>query len=195
MKPMQKCQAELLALQRRYPEKMTIRVSVDHFSPELHLEERGRQSWTPMLRGLRWLSVSGFRVSVAGRTRWDDDEATLRAGFGRLFAAEGIAVDAGDPETLVLFPEMDEHAPVPEITDRCWNILGVDPTAMMCATSRMVVKRKGAASPAVLACTLLPYDSRFELGRRLDDALEPVSLNHPHCAKFCVLGGGSCSGG
>jgi hypothetical protein len=57
----------------------------------------------------------------------------------------------------------------------------------------MVVKRKGASSPAVLACTLLPYDAEFELGPRLEDAERDVALNHPHCAKFCVLGGASCS--
>jgi hypothetical protein len=45
----------------------------------------------------------------------------------------------------------------------------------------------------VVACTLLPYDPRFELGGRLADALGSVPLNHPHCAKFCVLGGGRCS--
>jgi hypothetical protein len=57
----------------------------------------------------------------------------------------------------------------------------------------MVVKRKGAPAPSVLACTLIPYDDTFELGPRLADALAPVKLNHRHCAKFCVLGGGSCS--
>ena len=41
---------------------------------------------------------------------------------------------------------------------------------------------------------LLPYDARFDYGPRLADALRPVKLNHPHCAKFCVLGGGKCSG-
>jgi hypothetical protein len=56
----------------------------------------------------------------------------------------------------------------------------------------MIVKRKDAAEPAVLACTLLPYDPQFELGANLANALRPVKLNHPHCAKFCVLGGGSC---
>ena len=45
----------------------------------------------------------------------------------------------------------------------------------------------------VLACTLLPYDSQFEMGRTLGESVDPVKLNHPHCAKFCVLGGGSCS--
>jgi hypothetical protein len=58
----------------------------------------------------------------------------------------------------------------------------------------MVVRRKGADSPAVLACTLLAYDPQFELGPTLRDADRDVRLNHPHCAKFCVLGGASCSG-
>ena len=40
----------------------------------------------------------------------------------------------------------------------------------MCASSRMVVKRKGAEKPAVLACTLLPYDEQFEMGATLEEA-------------------------
>jgi hypothetical protein len=93
----------------------------------------------------------------------------------------------------VLFPEMDAAVDVPEITEACWGILHVSPDAMMCATSRMVVKRKGAARPVVLPCTLLPYDEQFEMGPTLAGAQGKVKLNHPHCAKFCVLGGGSCS--
>ena len=63
----------------------------------------------------------------------------------------------------------------------------------MCASTRMVVKRRGAGRPAVLACTLLAYDPRFELGGTLAEASRPVPLNHPHCARFCVLGGAACS--
>jgi hypothetical protein len=65
----------------------------------------------------------------------------------------------------------------------------------MCATSRMVVKRKESDGPSVVACTLLPYDRAFDLGSTLASASGKVTLNHPHCAKFCVLGGGSCSVG
>ena len=54
-------------------------------------------------------------------------------------------------------------------------------------------QRKGAGVPSVLACTLLAYDPRFELGASLKDAAGSVSLNHPYCASFCVLGGGACS--
>ena len=121
-------------------------------------------------------------------------EESLRAGFARLFAGHGIAFDADDPVRLTLLPEMDEAADVPEITERCWDILGVSPDAMMCASQRMVVKRKGEPA-SVVSCTLLPYDRAFDLGRSLAEASGEVKLNHPHCARFCVLGGGACSRG
>lgn len=194
MKPMHKCRNRLQDLQQRFDRALHLRVSVDHFRRDLHEEERGPRSWEPMLAGLRWLNEHGFDLSVAGRTRWGEQESVLRAGFASLFAAEGIAVDAYDRERLVLFPEMDETAAVPEITTACWSILGVDPGQVMCASSRMVVKRKGADTPTVVPCTLLPYDTRFDMGQRLHDATGEVALNHPHCSRFCVLGGGSCSG-
>ena len=195
MKPMAHRKQALLKLGQKYGDCLTLRVSLDHYEPALHEKERGPRSWAPALEGLRWLSDAGFRMDVAGRTLWGEDEAAMRAGYAALFARHGIRIDAQDPARLVLFPEMDETADVPEITTACWGILGLSPDAMMCATSRMVVKRKGASSPAVVACTRLPYDPRFEMGTTLRDASAPVALNHPHCAKFCVLGGGACSAG
>lgn len=193
MKPMQRRAQRLLELQARHGAALTLRVSVDHFQPEKHEAVRGRGTWRPVLEGLRWLAAHGFRVHVAARTLWHEPEPQVRAGFAALFAAEGIPVDAGDPHALVLFPEMDVRADVPEITTRCWEVVGRRPEQMMCASSRMVIKRKGADAPAVVPCTLLPYDPRFELGRRLGDAARTVRLNHPFCAQFCVLGGASCS--
>ena len=81
----------------------------------------------------------------------------------------------------------------PEITEACWERLAVRPSMIMCATSRMVMKRKGEARPKVVSCTLIPYDEAFELGQTLEQASRRVQLNHPPCARFCVLGGGSCS--
>jgi hypothetical protein len=141
-----------------------------------------------------WLVQNGFEISIAGRLRWGDAEADMRRGYGELFARFGIAFDAQSADALILFPEMDERAQVPEITEACWGILNKRPDDVMCASSRMVVKRRGAEQPSVVACTLLPYDERFDFGPKLERALGPVKLNHPHCAKFCVLGGGSCSG-
>jgi uncharacterized Fe-S cluster-containing radical SAM superfamily protein len=193
MRPMMKCADALLPLQERHGDNLTIRVSLDHFSVSRHEELRGAHSWQPTMDGISWLCGNGFRVHVAGRTCWDQPEAALRAGYGELFTRAGFPIDARNPASLVLFPEMDDSKDAPEITEQCWDILGVAPDAMMCATSRMVVKRKDAPHPVVLACTLLPYDRRFELGQTLAEASGAVSLNHPHCARFCVLGGGSCS--
>jgi hypothetical protein len=124
---------------------------------------------------------------------WDEDEESLRQQYQALFKSNGLIVDALDPARLVLFPEMDMGADVPEITEQCWGILGKTTDSVMCASARMVVQRKGAASPKVVACTLIPYDTRFELGETLAESFRPVPLNHKHCAKFCVLGGASCS--
>ena len=132
---------------------------------------------------------------MASRRLSGETEAEIRAGFARLFAELGLGLDADDPQDLTVFPEMDPETDVPEITEACWDILGKSPESVMCSSSRMVVKFKGAVQPTVIACTLLPYDQRFDLGPTLAAATGPVPLNHPHCANFCVLGGGACSAG
>ena len=193
MRPMMKCEKDLLELKYKYGAALTIRVSVDHFKRKLHEEERGSRSWEPMMLGLKFLSDNGFNIDIAGRTRWGESEQELRKGFDVFFKEHGIRIDAHDKKQLMLFPEMDENASVPEITTACWGILGVKPDDMMCASSRMVVKRKGDDKPSVMACTLLAYDQQFNMGKTLKEASKSVHLNHPHCAKFCVLGGGACS--
>jgi uncharacterized Fe-S cluster-containing radical SAM superfamily protein len=193
MKPLRKLRPELLALRAEFGDRLTIRVSVDHHDPLVHEQERGRRSWAPTLDGLVWLARNGFRLDIAGRRFTEETEDSLRAGFARLFADHGIDVDARDPVRLMLFPEMERERDVPEITTACWGILHKTPDDVMCSGARMVVKRRESGAPAVVACTLLPYDPRFEMGSTLAEASEPVSLNHPFCASFCVLGGASCS--
>ncbi|APE43355.1 radical SAM protein [Sulfitobacter alexandrii] len=195
MRPMMRktMQEGLNRLNAEYPGKLTLRVSVDHHDPALHDAERGEGSFARTLEGMEWLRDNGFRMAIAGRSVFADSDAESRAGYAAFFAEHGFDIDAADPGMTVLFPEMDERIDVPEITTACWGILNKSPDAVMCSSSRMVVKRKGADKPAVLACTLLPYSPEFELGTTLAEAEGDVALNHPHCAKFCVLGGASCS--
>jgi hypothetical protein len=126
----------------------------------------------------------------------------LRAGYAELIKAHGWGIDPNDPSQLTLLPEMDGLHDVPEITTACWSILKKKPSDLMCASSRMVVKRKGADKPVVVPCTLLPYEAAFEMGATLAQAANAdkgmfvngaVKLCHAHCAKFCVLGGGRCT--
>ena len=143
--------------------------------------------------GMKWLADHGFRLKAAGRTCWDEEESDSRAGYKKVFADLGIPIDADDPSSLVLFPEMNDGGDPPEITKDCWDILSVDPGSMMCATERMVVRHKGDGYASAQACTLLAYDQQFNMGKTIKEASRPIKLNHPHCATFCVLGGGSCS--
>ncbi len=187
-------EADTLArLNAAYPHKLTLRVSLDHYLESRHAEERGKRSWKPAIKGLKWLSDNDMNFCIAGRTFWGEDESAMRSGYTGLFREQGIRLDADDPDDLILFPEMDNYAEVPEITTACWGILNKSPDSVMCATSRMVVKHKGDDHLSIMACTLLPYDQRFNMGKTLREAWQPIKLNHPHCAKFCVLGGGSCS--
>lgn len=194
MMPMQrkKIKEGLLAL-KDHADKLTFRISVDHHTEELHDKERGKGSFARTIIGMEWLRDNGFTMAVAGRTVWGDSDGQSRAGYAALFAKHRFDIDAQDPGMTVLFPEMDESVEVPEITTDCWDILNKKPADVMCSNSRMVVKHKGADKPSVIACTLLPYEADFDLGPSLKDAEKPVQLNHPHCAKFCVLGGASCS--
>lgn len=194
MKPLQNKIDGLLRLKKAFgAKKIVFRVSIDHYNKDLHEVERGVGTWDPMIKGLRWLKDNKYTINVAGRSLSQESDNECREGYKTLFDELGLQLDAYNPSELVIFPEMDITVDVPEITTNCWEILSVRPEAQMCASSRMVVKRKGQKRPIVVSCTLLPYEREFELGKTLSEASKKLYLNHQHCSKFCVLGGASCS--
>lgn len=192
----------LLDLQNRYTDRLNLRISLDHFSEEFHDKERGKGSFAKSVIGLNWLTEYGFSFSIAGRSLWSENSDEALQSFQELFDDQGWKLTASDQNDLMIFPEMDEQADKPEITEKCWDILGLNSKDLMCSSSRMVVKRKGESTVKVLPCTLLPYRTDFEMGYTLESSLKTdggmfdqgaVKLCHIHCAKFCVLGGGSCT--
>ncbi len=186
MRPMQRHEAALGVLIAAYPRRLSFRVSVDHYLADRHDALRGKNSFWATLAGLQFLAGAGAKISVASRTPWGETEAMMRAGFGRLFAAEGFAIDAENPAELILFPEMDILSPAEKVTRAAVEAVPAE-KPLMCATSRMVVLRKGDVAPVMTPCTLLP-------DRDLAGWDEAVRLDHPHCAQFCVYGGASCAG-
>ncbi len=184
MRPMQRHLAALRELVAAYPEKLAFRVSLDHYDAPHHDALRGANSFAASLAGLKLLDAMGARISVAARTPWGETETMMRAGFAQLFAAQGIGLEAQNPAHLTLFPEMDALSPAAPVTPAA--LAAVPPEKpLMCATSRMAVLRRGASAIEITPCTLLP-------DRTLLDFDEPVTLDHPHCARFCVYGGAVC---
>jgi hypothetical protein len=184
MRPMLRLAEPLAALIADYPGMVTLRVSLDHYTAETHEAVRGAGSFAPGLAGLTFLSGTQARLAVACRAGGCESQAALRAGFAGLFAAAGIRLDADDPADLVLFPEMNAAKAACTVTAGALAALQMAP---MCASSRMVVQRKGEAQVSFVPCTLLPE-------RDLADPLAAVALDHPFCSQFCVYGGASCAG-
>lgn len=184
---------KLLELNKTYLGKLQLRVSLDHFSSKLHEKERGAGTFVPTLIETKWLCDQGFDVSIAGRALFCEEMGTAIRGYKKLFEQFQINFAGELSEKLVIFPEMISNEDVPEISIHCFDILGKKPEDQMCSTERMVVKRKGESQCVVLPCTLLAYEKQFELSHTLADSFKDVYLNHPFCAKFCVLGSSSCS--
>ena len=59
MRPMQRAKPKLLDVQNRFGDLLTLRVSLDHFTPERHEDERGPGTFKPTLDGLIWLASTG----------------------------------------------------------------------------------------------------------------------------------------
>ena len=190
MKPMMNNKNQLFKLNHL---NLTIRVSIDHFTKHKHEQIRGPNSWEPMIEGLKWLSENKFNFCLATRLMWDEDEVTTRKNFKNFVKQYNLDLNTENKSQLVTFAEMDKKKDTPEITTECWDILNKNPDEVMCSNSRMIVKKKGDEKPSVIACTLLPYISEFNLGNSLKESMKKIYLNHPHCSKFCVLGGSSCS--
>ena len=190
MKPMMNNKNQLFKLNHL---NLTIRVSIDHFTKHKHEQIRGPNSWEPMIEGLKWLSENKFNLCLATRLMWNEDEVTTRKNFKNFVKQYNLDLNTENKSQLVTFAEMDEKKDTPEITTECWDILNKNPDEVMCSNSRMIVKKKGDEKPSVIACTLLPYISEFNLGNSLKESMKKIYLNHPHCSKFCVLGGSSCS--
>ncbi|MEX0798518.1 MAG: radical SAM protein [Bacteriovoracaceae bacterium] len=184
-------QKALLKIKKIYGSKLHLRVSLDHFTAAAHDQERGPGAFQRTLDQLKWLHDEGFNISIASRSLLGEDQAASRAGHQKMLEENGIALDLENK--LVVFPEMGSSNDLPEITTACWGILDKKPEDQMCASERMVVKRKGDGQPVVMPCTLLAYEDQFVLGNSLKDSNKKVYLNHPFCAEFCVLGGASCS--
>ena len=190
MKPMLNNRSKIINLNK---DKLTFRVSIDHVDQKKHEKIRGQNSYRPMIDGIKWLRDNNFKMSLATRLMWGESEEQTRKAFKAFTLKYELPIDASSKKDLVTFAEMDIKQDTPEITTECWAILNKKPENIMCSSSRMIVKKKGKEKPSVIACTLLPYDEAFDLGQTLKESMQRIYLNHPHCSKFCVLGGSSCS--
>ena len=92
----------LLAIKETYGERLTLRISLDHYSRRYHDEERGAGSFDLTLKGMIWLAENGFQMAIAGRTMWHEPEDEAREGYRALVLEHDLKldVDKGTIEVL-----------------------------------------------------------------------------------------------
>ncbi len=74
MAPLGQKRATLLARRDRFgPERLILRVSLDHLRADRHDLERGPGSFVNAMEGLAWLAREGFTVHVAGRAGFTEE--------------------------------------------------------------------------------------------------------------------------
>lgn len=168
---------------------LEFRVSIDGCTPEENDPVRGDGTFDRAMRGVRRLVDHGFLPLVtAARTRDDQDEAALFAGFVR--ALRGIGYDRPRVKllpTLRLGAEAgrqrgywaDERV-TPEMLE------GFDTQSLICSHSRTVTDR------GVWACPILIEAADARLGGALADALGPYPLRH-HACFTCYQYGALCA--
>ena len=70
-------------MRESYGDRLVLRVSLDHYTRELHDTERGEGSFAKTVEGIDWLAREGFALALAGRTCWGESEADARTGYAR----------------------------------------------------------------------------------------------------------------
>jgi MoaA/NifB/PqqE/SkfB family radical SAM enzyme len=191
----------LRELREQYPDRLTLRITLESTSPAVHDALRGRGTFDQTVETIVMLARMGFRVVVTGEREFvgDGTDDTIRDAYQSLFARHGVIVAVNLIENVL---EMGFQlvsltaagkTPRPEtfVTTNCFAILKKQPETLMCHFSRCIQKIDGQIR--VYPCPVIYDDPRFELGTTLTDSLRRVHVAHKNCYDYCLKGrGASC---
>lgn len=188
-------------LRGQYPDRLTLRITLESTTPAVHDRLRGRGTFDQTVETVVMLARMGFHVVVAAEREFagDGTDDAIRHAYQSLFRPHGVTVSVSLIENVI---EMGSQVvslvavgktPRPEtfVTTNCFAILNTQPEALMCHFSRCVQKIDGEIR--VYPCPVIYDDSRFELGTTLTASLRRVHIAHKNCYDYCLKGrGGSC---
>lgn len=172
---------------------LAFRVSIDYPDAQRHDAGRGWGNFRRALEGLALLKQRGFQVSVTRQAAEGEDRAAVEKSFRELFVRQQLPADL----EVVALPDYGMPGSARARVAVGMDELGRDfmaggPRGLMCAISKMVVKRGGQMR--VYACPLVDDDGEFDQGATLAEALErDVRLRHGRC-HTCIRTRASMSG-
>lgn len=164
--------------ERASPYSLEFRVSMDGYTPAENDAVRGAGTFERILHGVRLLLAYGFLpILTITRTRDDQDDGDLFAGFVRLLKENGYA-----RPRIKLLPTLRIGAEVQRqrgyASSECVTsemLDDYDPNLLVCSHSRMVTDR------GVYVCPILIEAADARLGGTLDEANRPFAITHQAC--------------
>jgi molybdenum cofactor biosynthesis enzyme MoaA len=157
------------------PNALSFRVSIDYPDEAQHDAGRGLKNFRKALEGLRLLYAAGFVVGITRQMSIGEDAQAIDAAFRRLLRRQRLPEDL----QIVALPDL---GPPDQVASHQTPRRDVAVTAPTCTSSRMLVRRSGAAR--FHACPLTDDSIRFDLGVSLGVALATqVQPIHPRCAR------------
>jgi molybdenum cofactor biosynthesis enzyme MoaA len=168
---------------------LEFRVSLDGFTAADNDPVRGAGTFERTLRGIRLLVENDFLpIVTVTRTRDDQDDAELVAGFVRLLREQGY-----DRPRLKVLPTLRIGAEVsrqrgyhPDERVTPEMLADYDPGRLLCSHARVVSDR------GVHVCPILIEAPDARLGGTLAEALGPYPLRH-HACYTCWQYGALCA--
>ncbi len=171
------------------PYSLEFRVSLDGFTAEENDPVRGEGTFERILRGVRQLVAHGFLpIVTVTRTRDEQDDAELFAGFVRLLRSNGY-----DRPRLKLLPTLRigaeagrqrGYGPEERVTPEMME--GYDAGRLLCSHARVVTDR------GVWVCPILLEAPDARLGATLTEDLGSYPLRHRACYT-CYQYGALCA--
>jgi MoaA/NifB/PqqE/SkfB family radical SAM enzyme len=191
--------AVLRELQARFPDRLTLRITLESPHEAEHDAIRGHTTFHQTTRTVRELGEMGFvPVITAERPLLDEQSPEeIRSAYTALFPDMRIEVNLIENmlemgHQLVRMAS-DGLRPTPEvfITTKCFGILNKAPASLMCHFSRCIQKIDGRLR--YYPCPVIYDDQRFELGSTLEESFRRVYIAHKNCYDYCMKGpGASC---
>ena len=166
-----------LQLLKQQAQPLSFRISIDYPDQQRHDTARGWGNFQRAIEGLQLLHEQGFAISIARQKDTNEDTTAVQEAYRLLLRKARL------PEnTLILaLPELGKLGTDPRSVDQ---LEPSDASTLMCAHSRMLLKRDGQLR--VYACAFTDDDMRFDLGASLTEATQTaVCLQHQRCRQ-CV---------
>ena len=179
-----KC-ARLRELENRSPNRMTFRVSMEHFDETANDKVRGKHSYRKALEGIANLVETGFSPILTVTRSWDekDDKKMEERFLSILKEKKTPAPRIKILPSFLMGRQAETNRPYSEdeyVTEKCFE--NYDTANLQCASCRM------ATSTGVYVCPILVDEPIGLMGETLQETLRPFSLAHSACYTCRVTG-------